>query len=94
MSDKSSSKSELINFPQPISIWGFPQMAQMAPLVNAGDMGLIPGSERYPGEVNGYPFHYSCPENPTDRGSWQATVYGATESDTTEQLCTYIYIYI
>ena len=40
-------------------------MAQMVmnPLVNAGDMGLIPGSERYPGEVNGYPSQYSCLEN-------------------------------
>ena len=61
---------------------------------NAGDQGSIPGSGRYPGEVNGYPFHYSCPENPTDRGSWQATVHGVTELDTTEQLCIYIYIYI
>ena len=24
------------------------------------DLGLIPGSERYPGENNGYPFQYSC----------------------------------
>ena len=25
-------------------------------------------------------------KNPTDRGAWQATVYGVTESDMTEQL--------
>ena len=27
---------------------------------------------------------YSCPGNPVDRGAWQATVHGVTESDTTE----------
>ena len=30
---------------------------------NAGDMGLIPGLGRYPGEGNGNPFQYSCREN-------------------------------
>ena len=29
---------------------------------NAGDMGLIPWSERSPGEGNGYPLWYSCLE--------------------------------
>ena len=37
---------------------------------NAGDPGLIPGSERSPGEGNGNPLQYSCPENPMDRGAW------------------------
>ena len=27
---------------------------------NAGDPDLIPGSERSPGEGNGYPLQYSC----------------------------------
>ena len=27
---------------------------------------------------NGYPFQYSCLENPMDRGAWQATVHGVT----------------
>ena len=40
---------------------------------NAGDLGLIPGL-RSPGGENDNPFHYSCLENCTDRGSWQATV--------------------
>ena len=31
---------------------------------NAGDMGLIPGSGRSPGEGNGNPFQYSCLGNP------------------------------
>ena len=43
----------------------------------------MPGSERCPGEGNGYPLQYSCLENPMDRGAWGATVHGVTkESDT------------
>ena len=41
---------------------------------NAGDQGLIPGSERSSGEGNGNPLQYSCLENPMDRGAWQANV--------------------
>ena len=47
---------------------------------NAGDVGLIPVSGRSPGEGNSNPLQYSCLENPMDRGSWQATVLGATKS--------------
>ena len=49
---------------------------------NAGDMGSIPGSERFPGEGNGNPLHYSCLENPMDGGTQQATVHGITKSQT------------
>ena len=31
---------------------------------NEGDVGLIPGLGRSPGEGNGYPRQYSCLENP------------------------------
>ena len=55
---------------------------------NMGDPGSIPGSGRSPGEGNGNQLEYSCLENPTDGGTWQATVYGVTESDTTKQLTT------
>ena len=52
---------------------------------DASDMGSIPGSEKSPGEGNCNPLQYSCLENPTDRGIWQATVHGvAKESDTTK----------
>ena len=40
---------------------------------NAGDLGLIPGLERSPGEGNGNAPQYSCLENPMDRGAWQVT---------------------
>ena len=37
---------------------------------NAGDLALIPGSGRSPGEGNGNPLQYSCLENPTEGGAW------------------------
>ena len=39
---------------------------------DAGDMGLIPGSGRSPGEGNGNPFLFSCLENPMD---WWFTLH-------------------
>ena len=67
---------------------GFPWwLSSKESACNAGDVGLIPGSGRFPGERNGNPFQYSCLGNPTDRGPWQTIVYGVTkESDMTEQL--------
>jgi len=47
---------------------------------NAGDLGLIPGLGRSPGEGNGNPLQYSCLENSMDRGPWQAIVHGAAKS--------------
>ena len=49
---------------------------------NAGDLGSIPGSGRFPGEGNGTPLRYSCLENPIDGGAWWATVHGVTKSQT------------
>jgi len=46
--------------------------------VNAGDMGLIFGLGRSPGEGNGNPLQYSCVGNPMDRGAWWVTVHGVT----------------
>ena len=40
---------------------------------NAGDLGSIPGSGKSPGGGHSNPLQYSCLENPTDRGAWQAT---------------------
>ena len=49
---------------------------------SAGDLGLIPGFGRPPGEGNGNPLQYSCLENPMDGGAWQATVHGVTKGQT------------
>ena len=52
--------------------------------MKAGDPGSIPGSGRSPGEGMAPPLQYSCLENPMDRGAWQATARGVTESDMPE----------
>ena len=44
------------------------------------DAGSIPGSGRCPSRRRGNPLQYSCLENPIDRGPWQATVHGVTQS--------------
>ena len=41
-----------------------------ASVYNAGDLGLIPGLGRFPGEGNGNPLQYSCLKNPMDGGAW------------------------
>ena len=46
---------------------------------NAGDLGLIPGLGRPPGEGKGYSLQYSGLENSMD-----CIVHGVAESDTTE----------
>ena len=79
------------------NLMGFPGGSDnKEPACNAGDLGLIPGSGRTPGEGNGYPLQYSCLEDSMDRRVWQVTVQEVTESDTTErlslgqkQLCTF-----
>ena len=49
---------------------------------NVGDLGLIPGSGRSPGEGNGNPLQYSCLEKPMDGGAWWATVHSVAKSRT------------
>ena len=49
---------------------------------NAGDLGLIPGLGRSPGEGNGNPLQYSCLENPMDRGALWGTAHGVVKSRT------------
>ena len=49
---------------------------------NVGDLGLIPGSGRSPGEGNGTPLQYSCLENPMDGGAWWAAVHMVAMSQT------------
>ena len=53
-----------------------------ASVCNAGDLGLIPGLGRSPGEGNGNPLQYSCLENPMDGGACLAAVHGVAKSRT------------
>ena len=52
------------------------------PSANAGDVGLILGSGRSPGEGNGNRLQYSCLDSPMDRGAWRAIVRGVAKSQT------------
>ena len=62
---------------------------------SAGDPGLIPGSERSPGEGNGNSLQYPCLENLMDRRAWWAAVHGVCkESGMTRQLTlTYLLVW-
>ena len=63
--------------------WGFPGgLVGKEFTCNSGDLGLISGLGRSPGEGNGYPLQYFGLENPMDRRAWQATVHGVAKSQT------------
>ena len=72
------------NRQQLISSWifiqqGFPGCSVVKNLpANPGDVSLIPGSGRSPGEDNVNPVQYSCLGNLMDRGAWWAIVHGVT----------------
>ena len=57
-------------------------------LSNAGDLSLIPGLGRSPGEGNGNPLQYFRPENPVD------SPWGCRERDMTEQLTLSFFFHI
>ena len=52
------------------------------PPANSGDVGLIPGSGRLPGEGSSNPLQYSCLANPMDREAWWARVHSVAKSQT------------
>ena len=66
----------------------------------AGDVGLIPGSGRSPGEGNGNPLQY-CLGNPKDRGALLATFHKvarvgpdlATQQQQTSALLSYLFYF-
>ena len=45
-------------------------------------LGFDPWVRKIPGGGHGNPFHYSCLENPMDRGAWRAAVHGVAKSRT------------
>ena len=47
---------------------------------SAGDLGLIPGLGRSPGEGNDNSLQYYCLENPMDRGAWCTAVHGVAKN--------------
>ena len=53
---------------------------------HAGDLDLIPGSERSRGEGNSYLLPYSCLENPIDSGARWTLVQRISKLDMTERL--------
>ena len=62
---------------------GFPGgSGAKASACNVEDLGSIPGSGRSLGERNDNPLQYSSLENPTDGGTWWATVHGVAKSRT------------
>ena len=66
-----------------VAVPGFPSGSDgKESACNSGDLGLIPGLGRSPGEGNGYPLQYSCLENSMDRGAWWAIVHGVAKSRT------------
>ena len=69
-------------FQKPLKEVGMAQAKESA--CSVGVLGSILGLGRCPGEGNGYPFQYSCPGNPMNRGAWWATVHTVAESDMTE----------
>ena len=61
--------------------WGFPSGSDGKESAwDAGDLSLIPGLGRSPGEGNDNSLQYSCLGNPMDRGAWQAIVHGVAEN--------------
>ena len=60
-------------------MWGFPGgWAVKSSPASVGDVGLIPGWGRSPGEGNGNAFQYLCLKNCMDRGAWCVTIHGVS----------------
>ena len=57
-----------------------------ASVYNVRDLGLIPGSGRYPGEGNSNPLQYSCLEIPWTEQVVGYSPWGRKELDTTARL--------
>ena len=60
--------------------WWLPTVKTACNAGDTGDADAVPGSERSPGEGNGYLLQYSCLDNSMDRGAWWASLWGHKES--------------
>ena len=76
------------------SVRGFPSGWAVKNLpASAGNVDLIPGSRRSPGDENRNPLQYSCLGNPMERGAWWAAVHEVTkESDIWLSMPAIVYI--
>ena len=67
------------------------------PSANTGDIrdkSSVPGLGRSPAGRHSNPLQYPCLENPINRGTWRATVYGVAKSQTgLKQLSVYTHIH-
>ena len=60
--------------------WGVPGGSVVKnPPANAGDLGLIPGSGRVPGEGSSHSSKYSCLESPIHKGAQRTAIHGVTK---------------
>ena len=68
---------------EPLQLWASQVVLVVKkPPADAGDLrdvGLVPGSGRFPRGGHGNPLQYSCLENPMDRGAWWAIVHRVTK---------------
>ena len=94
------SPHSVANFPCPcVCVWGLPGGSVSNEYVcNVGDLCLIPGLGRAPGEGNGYPLQYSGLENSMERGGdRQAISRGVAKSQTRLSdfhMCVYMCIFV
>ena len=89
-SGKESDTTEWLTLSLSLKCLGFPGSSEgKESTCNVGDLGLIHGLGRSPGERHGNPLQYSCLENPHGQRSLAAySPWGGKESDTTEWLST------
>jgi len=75
LTDVLSNKDSIVHYYDEFPWW-------LISAYNARDLGLLPGSERSPGEGNGNPLQYSCLWNLMDGEAWRATVHRVAKSQT------------
>ena len=61
---------------------------------DAGDVGSMPGSRRFPQEGNGNPLQYSCLGNPMGGGALWATALGVSKSQTQLSNFTFTFLFM